>query len=116
MSTLRGKGPFGISYAVLFGGFPFRRPGGAVAGTMMGTAYGLALGTGFLLSPVPKAVGAGVFGADFGAKFAITVYLAHAGFGALLGWLVHRYGTRITPLWSVACELLPSHRARTGGI
>ncbi len=90
----------------MLGGFPFHRSGGAVAGTLMGTGYGLALGTGFLLSPVPKTVGAGMFGADFGAKFAITVYLAHAGFGALLGWLVHRYDTRIPPLWSVARELL----------
>ncbi|MEU9069828.1 hypothetical protein AB0E06_23890 [Streptomyces sp. NPDC048109] len=103
---------FGITYAVLLGGFPFRRSGGALAGTLTGTGYGLALGTGFLLSPVPKAVGAGVFGVDFGAKFAITVYLAHAGFGALLGWLVHRYGTRIAPLWSVARDLLPSRAQR----
>ncbi|KQX30692.1 hypothetical protein ASD97_12650 [Streptomyces sp. Root63] len=105
-------GMFGVTYAVLLGGFPFRRFGGAVAGTLMGTGYGLALGTGFLLSPVPKAVGAGVFGTDFGAKFAITVYLAHAGFGALLGWLVHRYGNRIAPLWSVACKLLPPRGIR----
>jgi hypothetical protein len=98
---------FGITYAVLVGGFP-RRRGGALAGTVMGMVYGLALGTGFLLSPVPNAVGAGKFGADFGAKFAITVYLAHAGFGALVGWLVHRFGRRIEPLWTAPCSLLPA--------
>ncbi|UGY94617.1 hypothetical protein [Streptomyces gobiensis] len=96
---------FGVTYAVLVGGFPFRRRRGALSGTLLGTGYGLALGTGFLLSPVTKAVGAGVFGTDFGARFAVTVYLAHAGFGALMGWLVHRYGRRIEPLWTVARTL-----------
>jgi hypothetical protein len=100
---------FGITYAALVGGFPSQR-GGALAGTVMGTVYGLALGTGFMLSPVPTAVGAGAFGADFGAKFAITVYLAHAGFGALLGWLVQRFGRPIEPLWSVAGSLLPPRK------
>lgn len=70
------------------------------------------LGTGFLLSPVPNEVGARKFGADVGAKFAITVYLAHAGSGAVTGWLVHRFGARITPLWTMARALLPTTTAR----
>ncbi|UQA97077.1 hypothetical protein [Streptomyces halobius] len=101
---------FGVIYAVLVGGFSFRRHGGALTATGLGTLYGLVLATGFLLSPVPNAVGAGVLGADMWPKFQITVYLAHAGFGALTGWLVHRFGSRIAPLWTIAYELLPGHR------
>lgn len=104
------SGMFGVTYAVLLGGFPFRRFGGAVAGTLMGTGYGLALGTGFLLSPVPKAVGAGVFGTDFGAKFAITVYLAHAGFGACwAGWCT------ATATASPHCGVWPANCCRPAG-
>lgn len=46
--------------------------------------YALAIGTGFLVSPVPRALGAGFFGAAMGPKFAITVYLAHLMFGLIL--------------------------------
>ncbi len=46
--------------------------------------YALLVGTGFLVSPVPKALGAGFFGAALGAKFAVTVYLAHILFGTVL--------------------------------
>ncbi|UQA91109.1 hypothetical protein [Streptomyces halobius] len=101
---------FGVIYAVLIGGFPRRGRGGALAGTLMGLVYGLLLGTGFMASPVPNAVGAGEFGVDMWPKFALTVYLAHAGFGALTGFLVHRFGARIAPLWTIAGELLPGHR------
>ncbi|KUO15018.1 hypothetical protein [Streptomyces dysideae] len=105
---------FGITYAVLLGGFPFRKRGGAMAGVLMGLVYGLMLGVGFLGSPVPNAVGAGEWGADMWPKFQITVLLAHAGFGALAGWLVHRLGSRIAPLWEVTLELLPG-RGRAAG-
>ncbi|MFF0628780.1 hypothetical protein [Streptomyces sp. NPDC004296] len=103
---------FGITYAVMVGGFPFRKRGGGTAGALMGMAYGLMLGVGFLGSPVPNAVGAGEWGADMWPKFQITVLLAHAGFGALVGWLVRRLGNRIAPPWAIAPELLPG-RART---
>ncbi|MFH9071359.1 hypothetical protein [Streptomyces alboflavus] len=106
---------FGISYAVLIGGFPFRRWGAGLTGTLLGTGYGLTLALGFLLSPVPNAVGAGEFGADMWPKFQLTVGLAHAGFGALLGFLVHRYGHRIAPVWTVACALLPRRPAGRAG-
>jgi len=46
--------------------------------------YALLVGTGFLVSPVPKALGAGFFGAALGAEFAVTVYLAHVLFGTVL--------------------------------
>lgn len=71
---------FGIIYVLLFGK---RRWWVAVF-------YALVLGTGFLLSPVVNALGAGYFGTQMGPKFAITVYLAHFVFGSLIAWLVRR--------------------------
>lgn len=63
--------------------------------------YALLVGTGFLVSPVPKALGAGFFGAALGAKFAITVYLAHILFGTMLFLGVRRarrLGVPLLPL------------------
>lgn len=97
---------FGITYAVLVGGFPHRR-GGALAGTVMGMVYGLALGTGFLLSPCRTRSGRGSSARTSGRN-SRSPYLAHAGFGALVGWLVHRFGRRIEPLWTAPCSLLPA--------
>lgn len=51
-------------------------------------AYGIAIGVGFLASPVALALGVGPFGADFGWRFAATVLTAHAAFGAALAWLL----------------------------
>ncbi|MDS1271863.1 hypothetical protein RIF23_16340 [Lipingzhangella sp. LS1_29] len=92
---------FGVTYAVTVGGFPRSRRS-SYGGALLGAAYGALLGTGFLAGPVPHSLGAGVFGVDFGPQFAVTVYLAHLAFGAVTGWLVHRYGTSITPLWEEA--------------
>lgn len=63
--------------------------------------YALMVGTGFLLSPVPKALGAGYFGAELGAKFALTVYLAHILFGTALFFGVRRAERLGTPLLPV---------------
>ena len=63
--------------------------------------YALLVGTGFLVSPVPKALGAGFFGAALGAKFAVTVYLAHILFGTLLFLGVRRAPHLGTPLLPV---------------
>jgi hypothetical protein len=60
--------------------------------------YALLVGTGFLVSPAPVALGAGFFGAGLGAKFAITVYLAHALFGTVLYLFVRRLRGLGTPL------------------
>lgn len=76
------------------------------------TPYGLVLGTGFLLSPVVKAMGAGVFGLDFGAKMAVTVYLAHLCFGAILGLLAHRFARGLEPLWTPTLKLVRPSRDR----
>lgn len=47
--------------------------------------YGIALGLGFLVSPVVQALGVGLFGVDFGWQFSTTVLTAHVAFGAVLG-------------------------------
>ncbi len=50
--------------------------------------YGLAVGLGFLASPVVQALGVGLFGKDFGWHFAATVLTAHAAFGVALAGLL----------------------------
>jgi hypothetical protein len=52
--------------------------------------YGLAVGLGFLASPVVQALGVGPSGRDFGWHFAATVLTAHAAFGTALAVLVSR--------------------------
>lgn len=47
--------------------------------------YGVAIGVGFMVSPVVQALGIGLFGKDFGWQFAATVVTAHLAFGAVLG-------------------------------
>jgi hypothetical protein len=49
--------------------------------------YGVAIGLGFLASPVVQSLGVGVFGKDFGWHFAATVLTAHAAYGVALGAL-----------------------------
>lgn len=90
---------FGVIFALLIGGFPARR--GAWAGALIGAVYGLALGYGFVTGPVPRSLGVGgVFSTVGVGEFRTTVYLAHLVFGALLGVLVHRFGSQLSPLWS----------------
>lgn len=40
------------------------------------------------------------------AEFQTTVYLAHIVFGAITGVLIHRFGSRVTPLWSPLIDIL----------
>lgn len=49
--------------------------------------YGIAIGLGFLVSPVVQSLGVGILGRDFGWHFAATVLSAHAAYGAALGAL-----------------------------
>jgi hypothetical protein len=49
--------------------------------------FGVAVGIGFLASPVVEALGVGPFGRDFGWRFAATVLTAHVAFGAALAVL-----------------------------
>jgi hypothetical protein len=53
--------------------------------------FGLAVGVGFLMSPVVEALGVGLFGKDFGWHFAATVLTAHVAFGAGLGAQLRLY-------------------------
>jgi hypothetical protein len=71
--------------------------------------YGLAVGVGFLMSPVVQALGVGLFGKDFGWHFAATVLTAHAAFGAALGALLRLHGPRNL---SVPATGLPSVMSR----
>ena len=72
---------FGIIYALVVGS---RR-------AWAGPVYGLAVGVGFMLSPVVTALGVGFFGLQFSIGFPVTVLLAHAAFGLALGWLAQRW-------------------------
>ena len=68
---------FGLIYVLVFG--TCRR--------WIGTAFSILLGFGFMFSPVVSALGVGFMGLEFSKGFPITVTLAHAAFGAALGWL-----------------------------
>ena len=69
---------FGVIFALLAAGRP----------RWWALPYGLAVGLGFLVSPVVQALGVGLLGKDFGWRFAATVLTAHAAYGAALGWLL----------------------------
>jgi hypothetical protein len=72
---------FGLIYVLVFG--TCRRWVGAV--------YGVLLGLGFMFSPVVAAMGVGFLGLEFSKGFPVTVTLAHATFGGVLGWLSARW-------------------------
>jgi len=52
--------------------------------------YGIAVGVGFLMSPVVQGLGVGLFGVNFGWHFAATVLAAHLAFGAAMAVLLGR--------------------------
>lgn len=82
---------FGLLYVLLLG---TRRIWVAVV-------FGVLLGIGFLLSPVVSSLGVGFLGLNFSAGFPVTVTLAHAAFGGVLGWLlVRKLGRLDSPLCS----------------
>ncbi|TAM79701.1 MAG: hypothetical protein EPN47_18060 [Acidobacteria bacterium] len=72
---------FGIIFVLLIG---TKRVWAAVL-------YGLALGVGFMVSPVVQSLGVGYFGLDFSVGFPVVVSLAHAAFGLALGLLARRF-------------------------
>jgi len=53
----------------------------------VGTAFGALVGFGFMFSPVVSALGVGFLGLEFSKGFPLTVTIAHAAFGLVLGWL-----------------------------
>lgn len=72
---------FGIIFVMLIG---TRR-------VWAGVLYGLAIGTGFMLSPVVRALGVGYFGLQFSPGFPVVVYLAHVAYGLALGLLARQF-------------------------
>ncbi len=53
-------------------------------------SYGQLIGVGFLLSPVVASLGIGFMGKEM-PSMPVTVVLAHAAYGILLGWLTRRW-------------------------
>jgi hypothetical protein len=64
---------------------------------LQGLVYGLMIGVVFMISPVVKSLGIGLFGVEFknGYQFAITVTIAHAAFGLVLSYLLKRWNRGI---------------------
>lgn len=94
---------FGLIYVLLFG--TCRRWVGAV--------YGVLLGFGFMLSPVVSALGVGFLGLEFSKGFPVTVTVAHAAFGTLLGWLTARWlGFEASPVRDVLEVCLAGNRGK----
>jgi hypothetical protein len=89
---------FGLIYVLVFG--TCRR--------WVGTAYGVLLGFGFMLSPVVSALGVGFMGLEFSKGFPLTVTVAHAAFGLALGWLTAAWlGFVDSPLLGAVRRCLP---------
>ena len=67
-----------------------------------GLLYGLLISIGFMISPVVKSLGIGLFGVDFksGYQFALTVTIAHAAFGLTLSFLLMRWNKGIPNIWT----------------
>jgi hypothetical protein len=89
----------GPSGASTFAGFGYHFWNGACFGIIFAlmrmnfskwwaVPFGVAVGVGFLMSPVVMALGVGVFGVDFGWHFAATVLSAHLAFGIALAQLL----------------------------
>ena len=82
---------FGIIYVLVFG----------TARRWAGVLYGVAVGVGFMLSPVVVALGVGYFGLQFSGWFSVTVLAAHLAFGFTLGVLAKKFlNSERSPLWA----------------
>ena len=66
-----------------------------------GILYGLLIGLVFMISPVVKSLGIGLFGVDFkdGYQFALTVTIAHAAFGLCLSLLLMKWNKGFRVIW-----------------
>lgn len=95
---------FGLIYVLIFG--TCRR--------WIGTAFGVLIGIGFMLSPVVSSLGVGFFGLEFSKGFPVTVTIAHAAFGFALAWLTAKWlGFIESPLAEAARACLPHRLAST---
>ena len=74
---------FGLIFSLLLG----------QAKIWQGLFYGMLIGVIFMISPVVKSLGIGLFGVDFkdGYQFALTVTIAHAAFGLCLSLLLMKW-------------------------
>ena len=77
-----------------------------------GIFYGLLIGIGFMISPVVKSLGIGLFGVDFkkGYEFVTTVTLAHIAYGFALSLLLRWLNKGIPPIWLRFKPLLRKNR------
>ncbi len=68
-----------------------------------GAIYGFLIGVGFMVTPVVKSLGIGLFGFEFkdGFQFALTVTIAHIAFGSLLAIVLIRLNRNLPPLISL---------------
>ena len=82
---------FGLIFSLLFG----------QSKLWQGIFYGLLIGVGFMISPVVKSLGIGLFGVDFkkGYEFVTTVTIAHIAYGFTLSLLLKRLNKGIPPIW-----------------
>lgn len=82
---------FGLIFSLLLG----------QSKSWQGIFYGLLIGVGFMISPVVKSLGIGLFGADFkkGYEFATTVTIAHIAYGFTLSLLLIKLNKGIPPIW-----------------
>jgi hypothetical protein len=95
---------FAILYVVIFG--TTRR--------WLGALYGVAIGVGFLVSPVVTSLGIGKFGLEYSVGFPITVTLAHVAYGATLGFLVARLaGQQPSPVFQSLREIFAATHPAT---
>lgn len=77
-----------------------------------GIVYGLLIGIGFMISPVVKSLGIGLFGVDFkkGYEFVTTVTIAHIAYGFALSLLLMKLNKGIPPIWIRLKPLLRKNR------
>ena len=82
---------FGIIFSLLFG----------QSKAWQGILFGLLIGIGFMMSPVVKSLGIGLFGFEFknGFEFATTVTIAHVSYGFTLSILLMRLNKGIPNIW-----------------
>jgi hypothetical protein len=77
----------GACFGIIFALGRFRLP------NWWAIPYGIAIGVGFLMSPVAQGLGVSWFGVNFGWHFAATVLAAHLAFGAAMASLLSRNWT-----------------------
>jgi hypothetical protein len=67
-----------------------------------GLLYGVLIGIVFMITPVVKSLGIGLFGIEFkdGYQFATTVIISHAVFGLVLSFLLKKWNAGMPSIWT----------------